>query len=122
MGIFGLKDALGGTLRQLLATSANISFTKTAWVDLGSLNWGYYSSRFYATISDAKNGVNGQKSNIISTMYVTIASSGAFYGNNLECYMQSSSDHVVIVNNTSYTDAAAFKAAMKGVLLAYEKA
>ena len=42
-----LQNAIGGTLRQILASIKNISFDNTDFVDLGELNWSYATDYNY---------------------------------------------------------------------------
>lgn len=119
-----LKNAVGGTLRQCLCVKATLDFDNTNFVDLSELGWVYDStySRMQATPpADIKYASgNDTPANLLCTKYKT--------GNVL-----SGTDDVKIgvgtialpylyVYNTGYTDATTFKSAMKGVLLAYEKA
>lgn len=120
------EDALGGTLRNLLAVSKSISFSNTAWVDLGTLTWGYSAGLQIFYVSDVflPDLVTGSNlTNLICSKYPlqvgnltnydkVFNSRPTFYGANL----------AVVVKDSTYSNAAAFKTAMKGVLLAYEKA
>lgn len=116
-----LKNALGGTLRQCLCVKENLDFDNTAFVDLGELKWTYYAtspSHFSATLIGVKVGT----AKILCTKYKAIASGG---GSSLTVdktiNIHNGSTYVQIKDD-AYTDATAFKNAMKGVLLAYEKA
>lgn len=118
------EDALGGTLRQLLAVSQAISFNDTVWIDLGTLNWSYSSTPgqefFYASITGAKSKAWGTLSKALCSHYVqdtydNVNGQNGTFGIN-------PAGNTLKVCDTSYSDAAAFKTAMKGVLLAYEKA
>jgi hypothetical protein len=112
---------LGGTLRQVLAVKANIDFANTAYVDLGTLNWSYNSGGafFYAQLIGIKQiSADSVVPKFLCTKYAT------------DCYndfangivSQNANSDLVRIMDTAYTDATAFKAAMAGVLLAYEKA
>ena len=106
-----LKEALGGTLRQCLCVAKSITFNNTKYVDLGTLTWGYSSAnnRFNANVSDIKSNAE----NILCTRYV-YGTSGT---NVIYCIGTQ-----IYVLSTEYSDTTIFKNAMKGVLLAYEKA
>ena len=118
-----LQNAVGGTLRHCLAIQeSGLEFDETDYVDLGSLTWTYISANqvFVATLSGRKVG-NTTKT--LSTKFNCITSGTLASLNNLELspyYYNTNSD--IIVKDTAYTDATVFKAAMKGILLAYEKA
>ena len=111
-----LQNAIGGTLRQLLAVSKSIDFLNTDVVDLGSLSWEYNSGSnfFYAIVS----GLKYETSNILCSKYKTINYGVGIENNCVKVIQQNQ----IIIRDTNYTDATAFKNAMKGVLLAYEKA
>ena len=115
-----LKNAIGGTLRHCLAIQeAGVDFDDTDFVDLGGLSWNYNStSQFFLVSFNAKKpNTDNDIANIICSKYTSIAR------NSLQdkqvCYNTSG---YLIIKDTAYTDATAFKNAMKGVLLAYEKA
>ena len=111
MGIFGLKDALGGTLRQLLASNQNVDFLNTDFVDLGNLNWNKDTNyKFYAPLTSAK---------ALCAIFKTQSLND--WGNDNLCIGLSTGQGLWVRHN-SYTDITAFKNAMKGILLAYEKA
>ena len=92
-------------------------------VDLGTLTWMYVAPdathpnpRHYATLSDAPSGLS---LNAICTNYVT--NSSPVYTRSVDkaiCLF----DSKVHITDSAYTDATAFKAAMNGVMLAYELA
>jgi len=112
-----LKNAIGGTLRQCLCVKESLDFDNTDFVDLGDLNWSYAGGRFYT--SDLRNIVKEANNKGLCTLYAR-TSENVSNMPNLTFKFDSSKD--LNINNTSYTDATAFKNAMKGVLLAYEKA
>ena len=98
-------------------------------VDLGDLNWGYNSesSQFYTTtaISGMKTGLaTSEKPPFICAKYPS-SGIGASRVTDKTIGTGTSggvSSGVVIVGDTSYTDATAFKSAMSGIMLVYEKA
>ena len=114
-----LKNAIGGTLRQCLCVKESLDFDKTNVVDLGDLNWDYNTSNsvFYAQVNEKAIG----NTNMMTTKYkVDTVNVGFAVSNN--CIAIGSSNNYVYIKDTTYTDATTFKNAMKGVLLAYEKA
>lgn len=125
-----LKEALGGTLRQCLCVKESLDFDDTAFVDLGTLNWnkntgsGEENTLFYANVSEIKQGTT----NLICSLLKTFANSLNF--NNLKLYLSDKSiacavgeSLIAIRNDTIASDTVdQFKASLKGVLLAYEKA
>lgn len=91
-------------------------------VDLGTLNWLYSSSQnlFYAALS----GPRANTSNTICHRYQTVslstlANSGV---DKAMAYGWIVSNSCINIRDTAYSDAATFKAAMSGVMLAYELA
>ena len=114
-----LLNAIGGTLRQCLCVKESLEFDNTAFVDLGTLSWGYSNGIFIVGIpADGKPNYNDNTpSNVICTKYKTVARDDTESTNNSISWKTE-----IRVNDSSYTDATAFKNAMKGVLLAYEKA
>lgn len=121
-----LLNALGGTLRQLLAVSKSIDFANTDFVDLGELSWARTNDsgheRFYVTLSGAETpSSNNEKANLVCTKY-NLSSAGDIYNHVEDKTIGLTNDGSLVIYDSSYTDASAFKNAMKGVLLAYEKA
>ena len=120
-----VNENLGGMLRhQLVAESTGLDFANTDYVDLGSLSWEYQNtySRFRATLSDIKPATSSSSfANILCSIYSSgtqdqSASSG------YDKIVSIGTLTYVYIRDTSYTDATTFKNAMKGILLAYEKA
>lgn len=115
-----LKAALGGTLRQLLAVSQSIDFADTDYVDLGNLNWNFDSSNSLFYISKPNYIADGSLAiTSLSSLYKTILETAGANQPDMTIQIRST---IMYIRNTSYNDATAFKAAMKGVLLAYKKA
>ena len=110
-----LLNAIGGTLRQCLCVKETLDFEDTDFVDLGTLNWVYSPSdnAFYSYYSLQKS-----QGKSLCTVYVSGNWSSILSGNKI-VYLGGDS---IWVKDTAYTDATTFKNAMKGVLLAYEKA
>ena len=125
-----LLNAIGGTLRQLLASSQSVDFNNTDYIDLGTLNWSNYSTPenhiFRVSISSIPNMKSATDNNtpakVVCTLYKNMAYSPISASDNMCMAVSSSSNNYVVFINTAYSDTDTFKAAMKGVLLAYEKA
>ena len=114
-----LLNAIGGILRQCLCVKESLDFNNTNFVDLGSLTWSYANGLFSASKpSDAVlNTTDSVATNILCSNYKTVARDYV-YTNDKSIGMK----YEILIRDTSYTDTTAFKNAMKGVLLAYEKA
>ena len=118
-----LQNAIGGTLRQCLCVKESLDFDNTDFVDMGELNYNYYTNGganvFYYII-------NGMKANgkVLSTLYKTTNETYNVLTNMCITTVNVGfgSGAYIFVKNTAYTDATTFKNAMKNVLLAYEKA
>lgn len=120
-----LLNALGGTLRNMLSIKESLDFDNTDFVDLGELNWNYIESwngynLFWCNFNNMEFDMNVIKG--LCTKYKVVTSNN--FGDK-RLYMNSgyiSSQVATIgISDSSYSDAATFKAAMKGVLLAYKK-
>ena len=93
-------------------------------VDLGTLSWTYVSvgTRFSAELPKIKTVDSATtKTNILCPLYVAGSPSDT-WNNKDKVISANTSSHVVLVRDTSYTDAATFKSAMSGVMLVYELA
>ena len=88
-------------------------------VDLGTLTWNYVSGGpyFYAVVSGKKTGVF----NILSEPFATASRAGAANLQNGEI-VGANGDTAIYVKNTSYSDAASFKASLSGEMLYYQLA
>lgn len=122
-----IKENIGGTLRHQLAQANNIDFDNTAWVDLGTLSFTRFEENgkyyFIVRINDgALPTAGGQPS--ICPIYKAIDDYSSLSDKQyvFADATFSSSFPTLVIKDDSYTDATAFKNAMKGVLLAYEKA
>jgi len=107
-----LQNAIGGTLRQCLCVKETLDFEDTDFVDLGSLNWTYDNGVFGTDLSSIGDKGLCTKYDRVDTVATE---------NQPDKTIQVRTGKVYI-KDTTYTDATVFKAAMKGVLLAYEKA
>lgn len=114
-----LLNAIGGTLRQCLCVKESLDFVNTDFVDLGELNWTYDNAHncFYAKISSMKDSSN----KIICSNYQTKTTYEMVNKSVTNCPWNVTSE-LNVYDNSFGTDTTTFKNAMKGVLLAYEKA
>lgn len=125
---FGLKEALGGTLRQVLAATQSVDFNDTTWVDLGKVTWVYGqiaggANGFIATVNGLKaKAIASEISNMLCSKYQSITAQQTYDGSKIGISSLTQNNYIAVYDPSAGTDAAAFKAAMKGVLLAYEKA
>ena len=126
-----LLNAIGGTLRQCLCVKESLTFNNTKVVDMGDLNYTYDSTyQAFRPTNLSDNAPVGDRTHsiVLSTLYETVDAMYSSLLGNLSnmCMCQtldsSGTSPNIWIKNTAYTDATAFKAAMKGVLLAYEKA
>lgn len=118
-----LREALGGTLRQLLAVRGSVDFDDTAYVRADDLNWSYNSNASFAcwytndlaSVAKFPSGSSGKPS-FISTNYQEDALDNC-YGNSKICLFTSSAGGTpsVFIRNGSSTE-------KPTGLLAYEKA
>ncbi len=119
---FGANGMVGGTLRQTLCAKESLDFENTECADLGDCSWSYNSTYGFITLSLVNNVKKSSTTKMLSTLYeqddyTTIIAGGT----NMKIGVHQSLGYIV-VSNSAYTDATAFKNAMKGVLLAFEKA
>lgn len=116
---FALKEALGGTLRQVLAMKASIEFSNTEFMALGDTTWVYVNERFVSPAGTVPNALNTSK-NAVCTSY---GLSPNWYNSGMpDKTVFFADDGRVVVHDSAYTDPTEFKNAMKGNLFAYEKA
>ena len=110
-----LLNAIGGTLRQCLCVKESLDFEDTDFVDLGSQTIVFEDTFFGITISGIKN--NGKA---LSTKYKVVTTYSDFTSGDKVIYV--GTGRIVVKDSTYSGNVDTFKAAMKGVLLAYEKA
>ena len=118
------KEALGGTLRQLLATKESLDFNNTDFVDLGELTWTYVAPDAtypYGYFSAANLPNYGGSNKLLSTKYKTVNGLSVAKNTNNSITGHGSINKIFVVTS-SYTDATSLKNALKGQLFAYEKA
>ena len=111
-----LKNAIGGTLRQLLAVSKSIDFLNTDWVDLGKCTITYEdpdNNRIRVHISGLKTGT----ANILCSAYKSQVANQNGY-----VYAGTSVANTVSITDSRFTSINVATQLLKGVLLAYEKA
>lgn len=114
-----LLNAVGGTLRQCLCVKETLDFDNTDFIDLGELTWTYSTLNNAPAFNAVASINNKQNTNCLCTKYKT---QGGYDTTDKSITLVRGSVGHIWVYDTSYTDATTFKAAMKGVLLAYEKA
>lgn len=99
----------------------NEKVNKGKLVDLGTLDYAYTGSYFYANIRDGKTVPANVIGNIRCTKYPTVSA--------IDCYSGNAGNsiagidemyNVIYIYDSNYTDAATFKQAMSGVMLYYE--
>ena len=124
-----MQQNIGGALRHQLASANSLDFLNTSWVDLGTLDWSTYSSPsssiFRIALSSANikpAADNSNNGNILASIYKVKDYTSISSSDNMCIAISNSSQNRLTLINTSYTDVTAFKVAMKGILLAYEKA
>ena len=119
-----LQENIGGALRHQIS---GVDFNNTAWVDLGSLTWTKETQHFFATApTNVKASPSyATKGNYICSHYAD-TNYDTPYGQSVDKTLgvgPGTSPRIVIYDSSlSSGDATAFKNAMKGILLAYEKA
>lgn len=96
-------------------------------VDLGTLNWNYDSTypsheRFEASVDGIKLVSGSVKGNLVCPKYTTVSADDIYLQTTDKTIAAHSTNAQVWVYDTAYTDPAAFKAAMSGVMLYYELA
>lgn len=91
-------------------------------VDLGTLTW-TYNSEIQAFNSEISNIKINSNNDIIAlcAVYSSVASYTELIATNKTTWINNT-QHKIVIRDTSYTDAATFKAAMSGVLLCYQEA
>ena len=113
----GMKSA--GSVRDELTKDKAVK--RIGIVDLGTLNWTYNADSatpyFYTTLSDINGKPNN--TNMMSSIYAQKQGFWNIAGSDM-CV--GSGNTYLNISNSTYTDAAAFKAAMSGVMLYYELA
>ena len=85
-------------------------------VDLGTLNWTYYSEYnfFYIVLSGKASGANN--------LFCKYPTGNAFSASTDKISCGNSNNNTIYIKDSAYTDAATFKTAMSGVYLVYKLA
>ena len=97
-------------------------------VDLGTLNWTYYGDTEKFFLSEGIANLikpieyNGVVANLVCSKYRTNYFNSILEEGTDKIIAQTSSNQLVEVKDSSYTDATAFKTAMSGVIVNYELA
>ena len=117
----GMKSA-GTVYDELTPTKAT---TRIGVVDLGTLTWNYNSTNAYFTTNEISSlykvpSSNLTVANIIDQKHTTISANDLVSGGQLGIAIRTNG--TLMVRDTNYTDATAFKTAMSGVYLYYELA
>lgn len=102
----------GGSIRLNQDGTADLTVTHGG-VDMGSLNWAYTNSTFYADVTGKAHG-----NDILCSAY-KVSNATGFYVLDYEIGGGGSNSYVY-VKDPNYTDAATFKAAMSGQTLVFE--
>lgn len=100
---------------------------KSGIVDLGTLNWYYQTINnlptFTAQLALAKpTSDNNSVSKLITGLYTSVSPNTNYIGGDKIISLAGVGSNFIWLKDSSYTDAAAFKTAMSGVLLVYELA
>ena len=116
----GMKSALA-VYDELTPTRA---ITRIGQVDLGTLTWTYDSSNtvFRGAVSGIKRQEQTVQANILCSLYEASTQEKVISQNKNMAISTLNWGDYVVVRNSSYNDAAAFKTAMSGVMLNYELA
>ena len=121
-----LKEMVGGTLRNLLSVKSNLAFDNTAWIDLGTItDWGKSTVDGHTRFSsETLHPLVKWAGDIVCTKYPQSDTHTASYTADkvVATSGSSSSNARTWIWDDSYSDVASFKASLKGVILAYEKA
>ena len=120
-----LQNALGGTLRHCLAIQeSGLNFEDTDFVDFGTLTWNYNPNNGLFYVSGISSIIELPSSNddvakVICSSYQTTTRN---LSTTTDKSVAISLAGEIVIRDSSYNNADTFKSAMKGILLAYEKA
>ena len=106
----------GGTLD---VTTGLLTVTMAS-VDLGTLSWTYESGTFTAIVSGMTQPAASVVANLLAPIYKTVSQSFVF--STSKSISATNWRSAVIINDSDYNTAAAFKTAMDGVYIVYELA
>lgn len=119
----GMRSA--GSAYDEINFSSQKAIKRVGVVDMGTLNWSYLSGengRFSANVDGIKIVPSSKKGNLVCSKYTTASIDDIWYHTADKTIGVHYDLEQVWVYDTAYTDAAAFKAAMSGVMLYYELA
>ena len=121
----GMRSA--GSVYDEINFSSQKAIKRIGSVDLGTLNWTYESTasheRFTANVSGMKlASATSVKGNIVCSKYITTSADDIWLHTADKTIASHNTVAQVWVYDSAYTDAAAFKSAMSGVMLYYELA
>ena len=121
--------AVGGTLRNCLAVKESLNFRDTDVLDLSIFDWTYEAAnhRFYTRTSNnimKAAATSATKAKILCTEYENTDSGTASSNPAYNCIAldNSNPNPYIIIHDSRFENASQLKAALKNVLLAYEKA
>ena len=124
-----VNAAVGGTLRNCLAVKENLNFRDTDVLDLSIFDWTYEAAnhRFYTRTSNnimKAAATSATKAKILCTEYENTDSGTASSNPAYNCIAldNSNPNPYIIIHDSRFENASQLKAALKNVLLAYEKA
>ena len=113
----GLKKA--GNIQDEIFVEGGVvkAIKRVGSVDLGSLGFGLYQQVFYHTFGVGHNKSN---KNLICALYKTLSTGNIAQREDKAIWWQSSDDCTLVVQDSTYSSASTFQAAMQGVMLYYE--
>ena len=121
-------ENVGGVLRQILSTTKNIDFNKTAILDLGTLSWTYNSNGFFIsayalrTAGGKLPSASTQLVNAYCSQFATAIFTQVYNNQKDLSFGVNDVGSIIIRVNNFVPDSDLFKKTMKNVLLAFEKA
>ena len=120
----GMKSA--GSVYDEINFLSQKAIKRIGAVDMGTLNWLYAEAeqhqRFVADLDGIKTTSQSTKGNLVCSKYTTVSINDVYSHAADKTIAVHYTDEKVWVYDTAYTNAAAFKAAMSGVMLYYELA
>lgn len=121
----GMKSA--GSVYDEINFLSQKAIKRIGAVDLGTLNWNYDSTspsheRFEAGVDGIKLVSGSMKGNLVCSKYTAVSADDIYLHTTDKTIAVHNIVEQVWIYDTTYTDAAAFKAAMSGVMLYYELA
>lgn len=115
----GMRSA-GSVYDELTSEKA---VTRIGSVDLGTLNWSYNNGIFTATYVGIKRmETSNVANNVLCVDYQSVSDIRNAPDKSIAANVAVHGINIIIIKDSSYTDAATFKSAMNGVMLYYELA